>query len=171
MTYNPHPYGSVNVATSEYNSPKRDTNVHNPSVTTTSIATVPGEDTAEDERKPSADVTDTSAQSRSGGCEGFVAPVIWNSNPAGDQSPLSETKTKIGAPPTVSSPSIDDVDMKERSVERKHDDDDEDHNLLTMTMAGVVPPLRGGDAIPSCSLSTPWATRPCTWRAGTICPS
>ncbi|EED86781.1 predicted protein [Thalassiosira pseudonana CCMP1335] len=98
VTYNPHPYGSVNVATSEYNSPKRFTNAHDPSVTTTSNATVPGEDTTEDERKLPADVTDTSAQSRSGGCEGFVAPVIWNGNPAGDQSPLPETKTTIGAP-------------------------------------------------------------------------
>lgn len=106
MTYNPHPYGSVNVATSEYNSPKRDTNAHNPSVTTTSNATVPGEDTTEDERKPSADVTDTSAQSRSGGCEGFVAPVIWNGKPADDQSPLPENE----------------VGMKEQPVERTHDD-------------------------------------------------
>ena len=52
-----------------------------------------------------------------------------------------------------------------------HNDDDKDHNLLTMTMAGVVPPLRGGDAVGSCSLSMPWATRSCTWRAGAICPS
>ena len=126
MTYNPHPYGSVNVATSEYNSPKRDSNAHNPSVMTTLNATVPGEDTTEDERKPSADVTDTSVQRRSGGCEGFVAPVIWHGKPAGYQSPLPETKTKIGTTPTVPSPSIDDVDMKELSVERNHDDDDED---------------------------------------------
>ena len=29
-----------------------------------------------------------------------------------------------------------------------------------MTMSGIVPPLCGGDAVPSCSLSTPWTTRP-----------